>query len=149
MTDTVVITRFADAAGVFRQKNLRQDLYTAGGVVMDDVLVNLHGSEHRNRRRAENRLFRRDTFELYERSLFPAGIEQTLAPYLERGRADLVHLGHQLMLNLAAVTAGVDRPQGTPEETDRLHQYMMIFVEAATLEHYTGDRAAHAAAAAA
>ena len=38
---------------------------------MADVLVNLHGDEHRSRRRVENRLFRRDTFELYERELFP------------------------------------------------------------------------------
>jgi cytochrome P450 len=140
VTDPVVITTFAGAASVFRQKNLRQDQYTAGGVVMDDVLVNLHGTEHRNRRRMENRLFRRDTFELYEREMFPAVIEHTLAPYLAAGGAELVHLGHQLMLNLAAVTAGVDRPLGTPEETDRLHSYMMIFVEAATMHHYRGDR---------
>ena len=34
---------------------------------MGDVLVNLHGEAHRDRRRLENRLFRRETFELYER----------------------------------------------------------------------------------
>ena len=33
--------------------------------------MNLHGAEHRDRRRLENRLFRRDTFAYYENSLFP------------------------------------------------------------------------------
>ncbi|HEX3956528.1 MAG TPA: cytochrome P450 [Trebonia sp.] len=142
MTDPIMITTFAGARTAFRQKNLQQDQYRAGGLVMDDVLVNLHGTEHRNRRRIENRLFRRDTFELYERELFPVVIEQTLAPYLKQGRAELVYLGHQMMLNLAALTAGVDRPLGTPEETERLHEYLMVFVEAATLEQYVGDREA-------
>jgi cytochrome P450/ferredoxin len=138
----LTVTTFEGARDVFRQPHLRQALYDAGAVIMSDVLVNLHGAEHRSRRRAENRLFRRATFDLYERKLFPEVIDATLAPYLAEGRAELVHLGHQLMLNLSAVTAGVDRPLGTPEETARLHEYMMLFVEGATLEHFTGDKEA-------
>jgi hypothetical protein len=57
---------------------------------MSDVLVNLHGDAHRNRRRLENRLFRRDTFMFYERELFPAIIAETLAPHLAAGRSELV-----------------------------------------------------------
>ena len=45
-----------------------------------------------------------------------------------------------MMMNLAAFTAGVDRPQGTPEETLHLYSYLMLFIEGATLAHYTGDR---------
>ncbi|NWJ72621.1 cytochrome P450 [Pseudonocardia sp. ICBG1122] len=107
---------------------------------MADVLVNLHGREHRGRRRVENRMFRRDVFERYERELFPAVIDRTLGPYRAAGRADLVQLGHELLLNLAALTAGVDRPQGTAEETRRLYRYTMLFIEGATLAHATGDR---------
>jgi cytochrome P450 len=107
---------------------------------MADVLVNLHGDEHRRRRRIENRSFRRDSFELYEREIFPAVITRSLAPHLASGSADLVHLGHELMLNLAAVTAGVDRPEGTAEETARLYDYMMLFIEGATLAHSTRDK---------
>ncbi len=107
---------------------------------MADVLVNLHGAEHRDRRRLENRLFRRETFELYERQLFPPIIEATLAPDIEAGRAELVDLGHRMMMNLAAFTAGVDRPLGTPDETRHLYHYLMLFIEGATLAHYTGDR---------
>ncbi|MEZ5142672.1 MAG: cytochrome P450 [Acidimicrobiales bacterium] len=107
---------------------------------MADVLVNLHGDEHRARRRLENRLFRRDTQQRYERALFPPIVAETLAPHVAAGRAELVGLSHQLMMNLAAFTAGVDRPQRTAEETRHLYSYMMRFIEGATLAHYTGDR---------
>lgn len=137
---TIILTTFADAKDAYRSKDLRQSLYDEGEVVMADVLVNLHGEEHRSRRRVENRMFRRDVFERYERELFPRVIEQTLAPYQAEGRVDLVHLGHELMLNLAALTAGVDRPEGTAEETRRLYDYMMKFVEGATLAHSTKDK---------
>jgi len=146
MTDTVVtITSFDEAKDAYRHKDLRQALYDAGEVVMADVLVNLHGAEHRDRRRLENRLFRRDTVERYERTLFPPIIDETLRPHLAAGRSELVDLGHQLMMNLAALTAGVDRPEGTPDETSRLYDYLMRFIEGATLAHYTGDREAKAA----
>ncbi len=134
------ITSFADAKDAYRSKDLRQALYDEGEVVMADVLVNLHGDEHRQRRRVENRSFRREAFEVYERELFPKVTTRTLAPYLAAGRVDLVHLGHELMLNLAAVTAGVDRPAGTAEETERLYGYMMLFIEGATLAHSTRDK---------
>lgn len=107
----VTITTYEGAREAFRQKALRQGLYDEGEVVMADVLVNLHGDEHRARRRLENRLFRRDTQERYEHDLFPPIVEETLAPYVADGRAELVSLSHQMMMNLAAFTAGVDRPR--------------------------------------
>jgi cytochrome P450 len=135
----ITITEYEEAKEVYRQKELRQALYDAGDVVMGDVLVNLHGSEHRDRRRLENRLFRRETFEMYERELFPPIIESTLAPDIAAGRTELVDLGHRMMMNLAALTAGVDRPLGTVDETRRLYRYLMTFIEGATLAHFTGD----------
>lgn len=137
---TFTVSSYHDAKDAYRQKDLRQALYDDGDVVMADVLVNLHGEEHRNRRRLENRLFRRDTFQRYEREMFPPIIEDTLKPYVADGRAELVHLGHSMNMNLAAFTAGVDRPLGTPVETDRLYAYLMTFIEGATLAHYTGDK---------
>ncbi len=138
----VMISTYEEAREAFRQKHLRQALYDAGDVVMADVLVNLHGDEHRARRRLENRLFRRDSQMLYERELFPPILAATLAPHIAAGGAELVTLSHQLMMNLAAFTSGVDRPLGTPEETFRLYSYLMLFIEGATLAHYTGDREA-------
>lgn len=140
MSETITITTYNEAKDTYRQKDLRQALYDAGEVVMGDVLVNLHGEAHRDRRRLENRLFRRETFELYERELFPPIIEETLQPELAAGRAELVDLGHRMMMNLAALAAGVDRPLGTADETRRLYQYLRTFIEGATLAHYTGDR---------
>lgn len=141
----VTITSYHEAREAYRQKDLRQALYDAGEVVMADVLVNLHGAEHRDRRRLENRLFRRETIDLYERDLFPPIIAETLAPELAAGRAELVDLGHRMMMNLAAFTAGVDRPLGTAEETRHLYSYLRTFIEGATLGHSTGDREAKAA----
>lgn len=138
--EPVVVQSFAEAKEVYRAKDLRQSLYDEGEVIMADVLVNLHGDEHRARRRVENRMFRREVFERYERELFPGVIARTLAPHLAAGRADLVSLGHEMLLNLAALTAGVDRPLGTAEETHRLYRYMMLFIEGATLAHSTGDK---------
>ena len=142
MNEPITITTFAAARRAYRHRDLRQALYDAGEVIMEDVLVNLHGDEHRARRRVENRLYRRDTFHHYERDLFPDIIAATVDPYIADGRAELVSLGHQLMMNLAAYTAGVDRPAGTPEETFRLYDYLKLFIEGATLAHYTGDKAA-------
>lgn len=139
---TVTVTTYEGARDAFRQKHLRQALYDAGEVVMAKVLVNLHGDEHRARRRLENRLFRRDTQQRYEQLLFPPIVDETLAPHVEAGHAELVSLSHHLMMNLSAFTAGVDRPERTPEETERLYEYMMRFIEGATLAHFTGDRAA-------
>lgn len=141
----ITLSTFADAKDAYRSRELRQSLYDEGEVVMADVLVNLHGTEHRDRRRVENRMFRRDVFERYERDLFPEVTARTLEPYVAAGRVDLVHLGHELMLNLAALTAGIDRPEGTAGETARLYAHMMRFIEGATLAHATGDKAAKAA----
>ena len=136
---TVTINTLADARAAFRNPNLKQGLYDAGAVIMAGVLINLHAEEHKRRRRIENRLFRRETFQHYEYDLFPAAIERTLLPYAQRGHAELVHVGHELMLNLAALTAGIDQPLGTEEEWQRLFDYTMSFVEGATLVHSNLD----------
>lgn len=140
--NVVTIDTYQDARDAYREKQLRQALYDAGDVVMADVLVNLHGDDHRSRRRVENRLFRRDSNARYERELFPPIVEETLAPFVTAGHAELVGLSHQMMMNLAAFTAGIDRPLRTPEETLHLYSSMMCFIEGATLAHYTGDREA-------
>ena len=44
------ITDYQQAAKTLRQSDLRQGLYDEGAVLMDGVLVNLHGEKHRARR---------------------------------------------------------------------------------------------------
>ena len=138
----ITVSTHDQARAAFRSRALRQALYDEGDVVMSDVLVNLHGAEHRARRRLENRLFTADTHRRYERELFPPIVDATLAPHVEAGRAELVTLSHEMMMNLAAFTAGVDRPAGTRAETLRLYELLMLFIQGATLAHYTGDREA-------
>ncbi len=144
MTDItdITVSTYEQAREAFRQKELRQALYDEGDVVMSDVLVNLHGADHQARRRLENRLFRKDTHRRYERELFPPIVAATLTPHVASGHAELVTLSHEMMMNLAAFTAGVDRPRGTRDETMHLYSYLMLFIQGATLAHYTGDRAA-------
>lgn len=138
----VTVSSYAQARDAFRSKVLRQALYDEGDVVMADVLVNLHGAAHRARRRLENRLFRKDTHRRYEHESFPPVVTATLAPHVAAGHAELVTLSHEMMMNLAAFTAGVDRPRGTRDETLHLYSYLMLFIQGATLAHFTGDRAA-------
>jgi cytochrome P450 len=100
---------------------------------MSDVLVNLHGEEHRARRALELKVFRRDFFHHYERDLFPATLRKTIAPFLAARKLDVVDFGHRVLLNLTADFAGVDRPEETPQETEHLLRLLRSFALAAVL----------------
>ena len=137
----LTLSTYAELWDGFRQRDLRQRLYDAGGVVMRDALLDLHGDAHRLRRRVENRLFRRGTFKWWESSLVPQIIEEAFAPSLHKGRADLVQLGYRTTMNLTARVAGADRPTGSVAETDALQEFAVTFSEGATLVHSTRDPA--------
>jgi len=134
------IDRYAGAAEALRQRDLRQALYDEGAVIMDRVLVNLHGDEHKARRNLESKVFRRDFFKFYETTVFPATLAETLAPLLAAGRMDLVDFGYRVMVNLTADFTGIDRPDRSPRETEELVATLRIFGRAATLAHYKDDR---------
>lgn len=140
MTDGHTITEYKEASKALREKNLRQALYDEGAVVMKDVLVNLHGSEHRARRNLETKVFRRDFFRYYEAEVFPTTLKETLAPYVDAGKMDLVDFGYRVMVNLTADFTGLDRPLKTPEETADLMGLLRLFGKTATLAHATIDR---------
>ncbi len=135
----LTLSSYDELWDAFRQRDLRQRLYDAGGVVMKDALLDLHGEAHRLRRRVENRLFRRGTFRWWEKELVPGIIEEAFAPSLRAGRADLVQLGYRTTMNLTARVAGVDRPDGSVEATDALQGFAVTFSEGATLAHSTRD----------
>ncbi|MFI6451857.1 cytochrome P450 [Streptosporangium amethystogenes] len=136
---TVTLTGYQELWDAFRQRELRQGLYTAGGVVMRDTLLDLHGSDHQLRRRVENRLFRRGTFRTWETDLVPEIIDEAFTPVIARGAADLVLLGTRTVMNLTAKVAGVDRVTGSVQETDALQEFATKFSEGATLIHTTRD----------
>jgi len=137
--ETITLDGYADVREAYRQHDLAQALYDAGGVVMADSLLVLHGGEHRVRRRVENRLFRRGTFRYWEKAFLRDVVRDTLAPFLAAGRADLLEIGYRTIMNLTAMVAGVDQPTGSPEETDALYRFAKKFSEGATMVHTTRD----------
>src|SRR5689334_13720199 len=140
---TITLDGYADVREAFRQHDLEQALYDAGGVVMADSLLVLHGADHRRRRRVENRLFRRGTFRYWERAFLRDVVTDTLAPFAAAGRADLLELGYRTIMNLTAMVAGLDKPAGGVEEVDAavdaLYRFAKKFSEGATIVHTTRD----------
>jgi len=133
-------TKYEDAIKIYREKNLMQALYDEGEIIMDQVLVCLHGDEHKKRRKVENKIFSREIFRLYEDKIYPITLEQTIQPFLNKGKMDLVDFGFRVLLNLTADFSGVDRPKKTPEETETLIKLLKIFASGATLAHSTRNR---------
>jgi len=140
-SDPVIITSWDGAREAYRSKHLRQALYD-GGVVMDNVLINLHGTEHRDRRRLENPLFRRDVLFRYERESFPAVLESRLREHVRAGHLELLSFGHGVMLELASINAGIDLDPGDDLATKRLGEQLQLFIDGARILHYVGDREA-------
>jgi len=139
---TTVVSDYKHAQDTLRMNDLRQALYDEGAILMEKVLVNLHGEEHRARRNIEIKVFRRDFFEWYEKQVFPTTLRETLQPYLHAGKADLVDFGFRVMMNLTADFSGVDRPLRSPQETAQLLRILRTFGKAATLGQAVGDREA-------
>lgn len=144
MTDAsgepIVLNRHDDLRDAYRSKDLRQGGYDEGAVVTAGTLLDLHGEEHRDRRRLENRLFRRETFRHYERDVLPPRIAEVVLPAIAERRGDLVSIGRRTVVNLTAEIAGLDRVDGTSEETDVLHRLAVKFSEGATLVHSVRDK---------
>ena len=135
------ISGYRAAETALRSPHLKQALYDAGAVVMADVLLTLHGTEHAARRAVEVRVFRRNFLRHYAREVFPPTLEATLAPYIARGGADLIELGYRATANLTADFAGIDRPERSADETETLIRLVKKFSEGATMVHSTRDRA--------
>ena len=128
---------YAGATEALRHPQLVQALYDAGAAVMHKVLLTLDGDEHRARRMLENRVFRKEFLAYYEREVFPPTLASTLAPYIAAGRMDLIDFGRRVTMNLTADFAGIDRPEGSADETQALFDLVKTFSEGATLVHST------------
>lgn len=139
---SVTISTYKEADEALRIGDLRQSLYDEGAVLMSDVLVNLHGEDHRARRNLEQRVFRREIFRHYEVEVFPRTLAETIAPFAAKGKCDIVDFGFRVMLNLTADFSGIDRPKKSAEETDTLLRMIRTFGKAATLGQALGDKEA-------
>ena len=116
-------------------RDLKQALYDEGKVIMDGVLLTLHGEDHRKRKKLEHKVFQRDFFKYYEEELFPKTLDETIMPFLQEGKADLIDFGYRITMNLSADFAGIDRIEKTPEETESLLSLVKTFSQGATLVH--------------
>ncbi|PEQ11298.1 hypothetical protein B2G71_17180 [Novosphingobium sp. PC22D] len=124
---------------VLKSRDLRQALYDEAALMMEHALVNLHGAEHRARRNVEAKVFRKDVFLRYEKEVLPATLEETIAPYLEAGRGDLVDIGYRIMMNLTVDFTGIDRAERSAEETEELIRLLKEFSLAPALGQSRGD----------
>lgn len=138
----IVLTTHSDAKDAYRRRDLRQALYDDGERLMHGVIVNLHGADHLDRRRLENRLFRRDTFAFYERDVIPGIIDDVIRSSVDTGHGDLLTLARRTMMTLSLDVAGIDRVEGTAAEIDRLYELMDHLARASTVGHATGDKSA-------
>lgn len=135
MTAVINLEGFRACEGALRNTQLKQALYDAGAVVMEGVLLTLHGADHAARRAVEVRVFRRNFFFHYEKEVFPATLAQTLRPFEEAGKGDLIEFGYRATANLTADFAGVDRPRKTVNESAQLLRLVKKLSEGATLVH--------------
>jgi cytochrome P450 len=133
------VTTYEDCVHALKQAGLRQSLYDAASMMMSDVLVNLHGQEHRARRLVEGKIFRKDVFLKYEKNFLPRTLDETIRPFLDAGRGDLVDIGYRVMMNLTVDFAGIDRPERSAEETGELLRLLKEFSLAPALGQSVDD----------
>ena len=139
-TNKIRLVSWLQVREAFRSKELRQAGYSEGAVVMADTLLDLHGKAHRERRRLENRLFRREIFSYWEHEILGRTIDITLSPFIEIGRGDLSIIGYRCAMNLTATIAGIDQDPSDVEQTEALYAIVKKFSEGATLLHSTRNK---------
>jgi cytochrome P450 len=129
---TLELADYRHCEAALKLPQLKQALYDDGAILMDRVLVTLHGEEHRSRRMTEMRVFRRDFFKRYEQEVIP-GVFSDVMRHVEPEAVDLVDLGYRFMVYLALAFAGIDRQTQTQTELATLVDMLRMFGVAATL----------------
>ena len=91
--------------------DLKQSLYDEGKILMDKVLVTLHGDEHRQVARSKASCSAR-TFLGSMRMRWPQFAQRNTGPILTEASLDLKELGYRIMVHLSLSFAGIDRITG-------------------------------------
>ncbi|MEC8768025.1 MAG: cytochrome P450, partial [Actinomycetota bacterium] len=139
-SNKIRLTSWSQVREAFRSKELRQAGYSEGAVVMSDTLLDLHGKAHRERRRIENRLFRREVFSYWEHEVLGKTIDVTLNPFVQSKQGDLSVIGYRCAMNLTATIAGIDQDPSDTKQTETLYGIVKKFSEGATLLHSTRNK---------
>ena len=140
MSEAAKIDHYQQAFETLCDRRLVQSMYSECDVLMERVLLTLHGQEHTLRRALELKLFRRDFTRYYEKEVYPQTLAATLAPYLRQGSMDLHEFGVRVNLNLASDIAGIDRDIDSAAERACLLEIVRKFGEGATLFHSTRNK---------
>lgn len=141
MTSPIVLDTYTSVHAALANRDLARTADEGSyedGNIREGSLNVLHGTEHRNRRRVENPLFRRDRLTLYERELFPRLVDDLLPHLVEGGRADLFDAGHLMGVVLSARTAGIDHGKDV-DVLRRLTGYVHVFAQGVSIEDTIGD----------
>ena len=128
--ESITLTGYEAVRGALTNNDLSRSLDRERfetGNLKEDTLSVLHGAEHRERRRMENRLFRRDMFELYEHELFPDIVSHTLERFVDPVESDLMEIGGLLNVVLACRTAGIDFDWDSIADRHRLRYFLHQF----------------------
>lgn len=99
------------------------------GNVLENVVMQLHGEEHKTRRRRENPLFREAVLESFETDKLPEVIDTLLDPLVQAGGSEnILNFGYDVSLVASARFAGIDydwRDAATRRELIELDKLFM------------------------
>ena len=135
----VKLDGFLEVQEALCNPNLRQSLYEDSDILMKDVLITLHGEEHRRRRQSELKLFTRSVTSDYENKAFAKFLKQVVSQAVEAQDFDLVEFGYLATIQLTSDFAGVDKGR---EDTDtkKLIEIVKRFSEGATIVHSNREK---------
>jgi cytochrome P450 len=128
--ETITITGYEAIKAAFTNTDLSRSLDRERferGNIKEGTLSVLHGEEHRDRRKIENRLFRREMYELYEYELFPDIVHHTLDRFIDPHESDLMEIGGLFTVVLACRTAGIDFDRESITDRQRLRHFLHRF----------------------
>ena len=140
--ESITLSGYAEVRGALTNNDLSRSLDRdrfEKGNLKEGTLSVLHGADHRERRRMENKLFRRDMFELYEHELFPDIVSHTLDSFVDPVESDLMEIGGLISVVLACRTAGIDFDWNSIEDRQRLRYFLHEFALGGAIDSAKGD----------
>lgn len=135
-TSIVELTTYAEVREALFHPNLSRAFDTRSyhdGNIRDGIVSIQHGAVHRARRRVENSQFRNEVLKLYERTLFPAVMNDLLDVLLAADEGDLYAIGEILASVLACRRAGLDIRERDLDELAVIVEFVDIFSQGAAI----------------
>ena len=134
---SVRLTSFLEVREALYNPELCQNLYEDSDMLMKDVLLTLHGKDHRRRRQSELKLFARSVTSDYENVIFSKFLEQMVNQVIKKKDFDLVEFGYLATIQLTSDFAGVDSED---QDIQKLIEIVQRFSEGATIAHSTREK---------